>query len=308
MKIAVWGTGSSAEAALWELGREHELAQVLSSEPKPGERAFGLAVVGPEQLDLSVEEIWICSMFYPEILRRLLELGASVENIRIFESRLLTPGIAVNEVDPRPIIVRMSDYGRLAELRVSVQAAVAGAPEFAHRWDFLRYALSQAPAGGLRVELGVFEGESLFFLQSLSSVPVWGLDSLEGFDADSPTLLGVKSKKAGGGFLVEDNAYFRKGRFQDVLVPLLDAEGLDVTFVHYDASDLAAARFSLEALEPHLSDDGVIVFDDFIPHPHDLDAPEFTAFREYLERTNQSMLPIARWASAVAMRVNEQQC
>ena len=307
MRIAVWGTGSSAEAAISKLGRAHQLVQVLSSDPEPGERAFGLLVSSPQEIDLGVDEIWICSMFYPTILSRLLDLGASVENIRIFENHLLTPGVAVNEVDPLPIVDRMSDYERLAELRVSVQETVAGAPEFADRWDFLRYSLSQAPAGGFRVELGVFEGESLSFLQSLSSVPVWGIDSLEGFDAQSPALLGVKNVEPGGGFLVEGNPHFRRGRFQDVLVQLLEEEGSEVTFVHYDASDLAAARFSLESLEPHLSRGAIIVFDDFIPHPHDLDAPEFTAFREYLERTNQPMFPIARWASAVAMRVNEQQ-
>lgn len=305
MRIAVWGTGSSAKAALAELGSEHDLAQVLSNEPKPGECAFGLPVSRPEHLDLTVDEIWICSMFYPLILSRLLELGASIEAIRIFDDHLLTPGVAVNETDPRPIFARMSDYEQLAELRVLVQKRVDDAPEFSERQEFLKYCLNLAPVGGLRIELGVFEGESLFFLQEQSTVPVWGIDSLEGFDAESPTLLGIKEANAGGGFAVEDNPYFRKGRFQDVLIQLLEQEGLPVTFVHYDASDLSAARFALESLEPQFSQNAVIVFDDFIPHPHDLDAPEFTAFGEFLTRTGQPMIPIARWASAVAMRVNE---
>lgn len=214
MRIAVWGTGSSAKAALAELGSEHDLAQVLSNEPKPGECAFGLPVSRPEHLDLTVDEIWICSMFYPLILSRLLELGASIEAIRIFDDHLLTPGVAVNETDPRPIFARMSDYEQLAELRVLVQKRVDDAPEFSERQEFLKYCLNLAPVGGLRIELGVFEGESLFFLQEQSTVPVWGIDSLEGFDAESPTLLGIKEANAGGDSRLKTTPTFGRGGFR----------------------------------------------------------------------------------------------
>lgn len=304
MKIALWGTGSSASSAVVARGTDAEIVQVIVTSPEPGQQFLGNQVMSPQDLDKSVDEVWICSMFYPEILQTLLGLGMPIGRVRIFEDHLSTPGVAVNEVDPLPVLQRMDDYRQLREVRSAAERLVEFAPEFASRWDFLRFALKSAPSGGLRIELGVFEGESLIFLQGESTEPVWGIDSLAGFDADSSATLGVKRQEAGMHFFpIEQNEFFIRGRFQDALPSLLEGRS-EVSFVHYDASDISAVRFAFAVLEERFASGAVVVFDDFIPHPHDLDAPEFTAYVEYLARTDSGPDVIARWASAVAVRVN----
>lgn len=304
MKIALWGTGSSATSAVAALGRDADVVQVIATSPEPGQQFLGHRVMTPQDLDRSVDEVWICSMYYPEILQTVLRLGMPIERVRIFENHLSTPGVTVNEVDPLPVLQSMDDYLQLREVKSSAERLVEFAPEFASRWDFLRFALKAAPSGGLRIELGVFEGKSLIFLQEESTEPVWGIDSLEGFDADSSAMLGVKRQGVRMiSFPIEQNEFFIRGRFQDALPSLLEGQSA-VSFVHYDASDLSAVRFALAVLEERFAPGAVVVFDDFIPHPHDLDAPEYTAYVEYLARTDSEAEVIARWASAVAVRVN----
>ena len=154
---------------------------------------------------------------------------------------------------------------------------------FTNRLDHLTYAYSLMPKNTNIVEFGVYRGESLFHLASISNLPVWGFDSFDGWKEGSPSIDTESTNRSEVDIpdSLKSHEYLVEGYFEDTLVPWIKANNIQkIGFVHYDAGIYEATKFVLEKIESYLAVGSIIVFDEFIPVLSDLQNAEFRALDE----------------------------
>lgn len=130
-------------------------------------------------------------------------------------------------------------------------------------WDF---ALAKAPAKGLCVEFGVWNGASInHFARLLAPRRVHGFDSFEGLAEDWAGAACPKGTFDRGGALppVEPNVTLVKGWFDATLPGFLAGNPGPIAFVHVDCDTYPAARIALSAIGARLALGTVIVFDEY---------------------------------------------
>ena len=54
----------------------------------------------------------------------------------------------------------------------------------------------------------------------------------------------------------------------------------DISFVHYDAGDYDSASFVMRTILPLMKNKSILVFDELIPSPTELELSEYKAFTE----------------------------
>ncbi len=186
MRVLVWGTGSSASALLAELSPEEHVIAFVESEPK---RATfqGKNVVRPQQLPLDIDRLYIASMFFPEILEELLIQNYPIEKIFVADVHRIDPRHGISLLRGVDELPKLESYKKFRQT-IDHVAAVVNAKDpkiFPDKLSHLEESLKRAPSNGTLLELGVYRGETLLFLASLTDRNVWGFDSFKGFPADS---------------------------------------------------------------------------------------------------------------------------
>ena len=94
LSVGIWGTGSSATEAVRILGLHPD--RIFSSEG--GGTFDGIPVEPGTQLDESIDALFVCSMFYSDIVRQIKERGFPLDRVRVFHSHLIHPNYLLNEV------------------------------------------------------------------------------------------------------------------------------------------------------------------------------------------------------------------
>lgn len=153
----------------------------------------------------------------------------------------------------------------------------------------LRYAVEIAPAGGLALEFGVFQGRSLEVIaEGRGRRDVYGFDSFQGLPED------YRPHVRAGAFATSalpevDGAELVVGWFQDTLPDFLAAHPGPVSLLHVDGDLYSSAVTVLTLVGPRLQPGSVVIFDEFFNYPGWDDSGEFRAWEEYLERTGATV-------------------
>ena len=148
----------------------------------------------------------------------------------------------------------------------------------------LRYAVEIAPAGGLALEFGVFQGSSLEVIaEGRGRRDVYGFDSFQGLPED------YRPHVRAGAFATDGlpevaGAELVVGWFQDTLPGFLAAHPGPVHLLHVDGDLYSSAVTVLEHVGPRLVPGSVVVFDEFFNFPG-WEQHEYRAWREHLDRT-----------------------
>ena len=145
----------------------------------------------------------------------------------------------------------------------------------------MRYALQIAPAEGMALEFGVFEGRSLALIaEARGQGEVYGFDSFEGLPED------YRPHVRAGAFAVDRlpdvaGAELVVGWFDQSLPGFLETHPGPVGFLHVDGDLYSSAKTVLDLVGPRLRKGSIVVFDEFFNFPGWQDH-EFRAWQEHL--------------------------
>jgi predicted O-methyltransferase YrrM len=191
-----------------------------------------------------------------------------------------------------------------------ITAEMGDALIFEDRWALLRYAASEALAGGLMLECGVADGASLRHLAKAMSVRHFhGFDSFEGLPENWAGTFEHKGKFGRGGELpdVPGNVALHKGWFEQTLPAFLAAHPDDaVAFLHVDCDIYSSTVTVLRTLAPRLKPGTVLVFDEYFNYAN-WQRHEWRAFQEFIRDTGLAYgyLGFAQKNGHVAVRLGE---
>lgn len=131
----------------------------------------------------------------------------------------------------------------------------------------LEHALSLAPAGGMALEFGVYEGRTLRVIAAARcNKQVFGFDSFQGLPED------WRSGLPAGTFATDNfpeipGAELVVGLFGDTLPDFLADHPDPVSFLHVDADLYSSAVTVFTHVGPRLRPGSVIVFDEYFNYP-----------------------------------------
>jgi hypothetical protein len=213
---------------------------------------------------------------------------------RWFQGALRRAG--AKSVSPLTATARLGPVLAADELMMLAKWGVLGlpsrsAPLARDRFELLDLALAQAPLTGLRLEFGVFQGESINWIARASDAPVHGFDSFQGLpEFWKPLPVTQKSGFDVGGRLppVAPNVTLHRGWFHETLPPFVREHPEAVAFLHVDCDLYSSTRTVFDHLTDRLQTGTVIVFDEFCGMMPD---DEARAWREVVRRRRIS----SRW-------------
>jgi len=232
-----------------------------------------------------------------EMSDRLVELQREV--VRVYDR------VIEFEISSRRDIIYAGDQQAGRESNEYAREHFTDARQCEGRLNTLRYALSQAPTGGMILEFGVFVGESLrTIVEERGSVGVYGFDSFEGLPESwlngmpAGTFAQDQLPDVGGAELVV-------GLFDDTLPGWLDEHPGTVDFLHIDSDLYSSAKTVLQLVGPRLRPGSIIHFDELYNFPG-WQQHEFRAWNEYVEQTGMeySYIAYAYNDCQVAVRVD----
>lgn len=300
-KIAIYGTGSSAVSLQKELG--DEVLIDCFYETSPQNPSFdGKPVYGLENLKADIDELYVASMYYPEIMERLIQKSFPIEKVTVAVAHRDDPRFGTIRLSGESLLPKIPEYKAFQAIINDIESKVAKGTTltFFNRLDHLVFALSHAPKNGHVMEFGVYRGESLLHLAAVSERPVWGFDSFCGFSEGSiyeEVKSEVLRKKIEIPAKLTAYEHLVPGYFEDTIERWLDeAKSKEIAFVHYDAGHYEATRFVLSRISDFLVPGTIIVFDELIPCQTELKANEYDALvdiltdrHEFLSRCGQSV-------------------
>lgn len=283
-KIAICGTGASAEAILNEI---NDFSHIVSFyETKPNIKSFRNIPVKPlSHIDKSLDKIYVASMFYPDIISELIRLGVDIERVEIAVAHRDDPRFGSIRIKGSSVLPKLDRYSefkiRIDEIVKEVDSHLPSL--FEDRLEHLSNALCHSNPVGEVVEFGVYRGESLLHLAKGTTRPVWGFDSFCGFsdgsiwneiDSDNREKVSIPEQ-------LKDYKYLVQGFFENTLQTWLDRQkGKKISFVHYDAGHYEVAKYVLQTLKPFMLNSCVLVCDEYIPSPTELRANEYEAVHD----------------------------
>jgi hypothetical protein len=138
-------------------------------------------------------------------------------------------------------------------------------PVFSSRFALLEFAVNAAHVDGLHLEFGVYRGESINHLASITRHSWVGFDSFEGLPRRwSPRVRAGAFSTSGRLPSVARNVTLVKGWFSDTIPEFLKTvPGTRTSFVHVDCDLYQSTRSVLTALQDSLVAGSVLVFDEF---------------------------------------------
>lgn len=303
-KVAIYGTGSSAIALQRELGDEVRIDCFYETSPQNSSHD-GKPVYGPENLMWDIDELYVASMYYPDIIELLTQKSFPIEKVTVVVAHRDDPRFGTIRLSGESVLSNIPEYKGF-QIRINdIESKVATSTRlnFLNRLDHLVFALSHAPKNGHIMEFGVFRGESLIHLARASERPVWGFDSFCGFAEGSmwnKVQNDTRAKIAIPKSLMDYNCIV-PGYFENTVDEWLSKQALhDIAFIHYDAAHYDAAQFVLSRVQNHLMTGSIIVFDELIPSPTELRANEYDAL---IDTMADKFLFLSRCGQSVAIQI-----
>ncbi|MBN1530840.1 MAG: class I SAM-dependent methyltransferase [Thermoleophilaceae bacterium] len=149
-------------------------------------------------------------------------------------------------------------------------------------YELRRDAVNAAPADGLFLEFGVWQGSWLRQMAALREERFFGFDSFEGLP-EPWSVYGAGTFDLSGSLPdMPANVELVKGWFQDTIPPFLAEHPEQVSFVHLDCDLYSSAKTVLDAIGDRCREGTQIVLDDFMLEPG-WEREEHRAFFEFIE-------------------------
>jgi predicted O-methyltransferase YrrM len=194
--------------------------------------------------------------------------------VRILRNFPFQPTSVVNEVLRRAV----ADSADYADSHMQEALCIRGAKE-----TLWKHAFAARASSGLIVEFGVFQGQSICFLASLTSERLYGFDSFEGLREDWEGWAAAKGTFDMGGIPppVPANVSLIKGWFDKTLPLFLREHAEPFSFVHIDSDTYAAASAVVGAAADRFQPGTVVVFDEYFGY-RGWRAGEWKAWQEFI--------------------------
>jgi len=166
-----------------------------------------------------------------------------------------------------------------------VEKNMAQTKSFVDKFSLLEYSIDLTNNEGLFIEFGVFEGDTINFISSITENTVYGFDSFEGLpekwrdDFEKGKFRVEKVPK------VKNNVKLVKGWFKDTLPPFVNSHSDNCAFIHIDCDLYSSTKTVFKYLNKKITKGTVIVFDEFFNYPGWKNG-EYKAFVEFIESSN----------------------
>jgi hypothetical protein len=203
-------------------------------------------------------------------------------------------------------IQRRLQYIALKETVQYIQENLLHVNSVTSRYELLTLSFSKVDQNqlGLYCEFGVYTGNSINHIASLTHKTVFGFDSFEGL----PERWRDRFEK--GAFRLNKlpqtrtNVILIKGMFHETLPDFLMAHRDNIAFLHIDCDLYSSAKTIFNLIGNKIVPDTIIVFDDYFNYPGWKNG-EFKAFSEYVHETKLSYEYIGynRYSEQVAVKI-----
>ena len=152
---------------------------------------------------------------------------------------------------------------------------IVALPRLMNLYLLIRFFLPRIGPGHI-IEFGSYRGGSALFMAKLAQrhlpgVQVYALDTFQGMPETDKTVDAHNAKDFDGPDLVEmeavrvrnrlDNLHLIRGLFQETAPELL-AKAKTIALAHIDCDIYSAVAFAWDAVKPHMTPGGYVVFDD----------------------------------------------
>lgn len=165
-----------------------------------------------------------------------------------------------------------------------VDTHMAAVDSVATPHELLTKAWGKVEKPGLVLEFGVFTGNSINHIASLTSETVYGFDSFEGLPERWRDGFGANFFKVSRLPDVRSNVKLIKGWFDKTLPGFVQKNTGFVSFLHVDCDLYSSTKTIFDCLASQIGPGTVIVFDEYFNYPGWQEG-EIKAFRELLEST-----------------------
>lgn len=157
---------------------------------------------------------------------------------------------------------------------------MTGAKVFTDKASVIKEAFQHVQREGLFLEFGVFSGQSINLIASLTNVTVHGFDSFQGLPEDwSADYQKGAFDRSGHLPKVRQNVELHAGWFDQTLPPFAQQYTDDVAFLHVDCDLYSSTKTIFSCLGDRIKPGCVIVFDEYFNYPGWREH-EFKAFQE----------------------------
>jgi hypothetical protein len=147
-----------------------------------------------------------------------------------------------------------------------------------------RKSIESSKNDGLFLEFGVYYGESIKYLSSLTNNTFYGFDSFEGLPENWGNWMRKGAFKIGKKppNIESDKIKIVEGLFGDTLDDFVKEHTQNISFIHIDCDLYSSTKTIFDKMKTRFVSGTVILFDELINYPDYLDH-EIKAFAEFLE-------------------------
>ena len=199
---------------------------------------------------------------------------------------------------------RARQYAALRESADFLESEIGNASYFKDRSELLKYAVKSVDPknSGLFCEFGVYKGETINLISSLTDRKVHGFDSFEGLPEDWRAGFGKGAFKMDGLPPVRGNVVLYKGWFDNTIGPFREKETAPLAFIHLDADLYSSTKTVLEMMADRIVPGTIMQYDEFLNYPG-WKFGEAKAHREFVEKNKVEVEYLGYSDEQLAMRV-----
>lgn len=208
------------------------------------------------------------------------EIKRELENIKV-----LTENIN-KTVDPQNLLISLNKIASISTSHYIIDNLYKS-KKFYQKFDLLSYAVdcAQLQDSEAILEFGVFEGESINYLASLTSNKVYGFDSFQGLPEDWRSGFEKGCFKLVGKPPIRENVIIVEGWFEESIPRFLKYFSEEIKLLHVDCDLYSSTKTIFMLLEKKIKPGCIIVFDEYFNYPG-WEKGEFKAFQEFIRSSN----------------------
>lgn len=165
-----------------------------------------------------------------------------------------------------------------------IEQKIKKAPEYRIK-DLQKKSMQSTTIEGLHLEFGVYHGESIKYLSSLSKNTFYGFDSFEGLPENWGDWMKKGSFRTNGKPNIEsEKIKLIVGLFENTIDSFMENHTENISFIHIDCDLYSSTKTIFDKMRSRFVSGTVILFDEIFNYPIYAEH-EIKAFAEFLEET-----------------------